>query len=192
MLQVHVLQTPLSATEEKPSETNHPVTRRKYTKRKMQDEDDYDEGDPVTPEKPVTKRKRKTKAPAASKANQISVDNEATEKSSSSKGKKKAKAATNEKYHKSAQEGKPEPCGQPPVWAEKRQQLCDTVSYYKAHQSGPYTRDNTVYGQLIDKEGEALDVFNDQVVITQWYVGFLHCASEKLTERMKWWWQRGE
>ncbi|KFY32355.1 hypothetical protein V493_00282 [Pseudogymnoascus sp. VKM F-4281 (FW-2241)] len=70
-------------------------------------------------------------------------------------------------YHRSEQEGLPAPCGQPPVWASKRQQLCETLPYYKAYMSGAYLHDGLVRASLIDKEVRERDVFDEEIVITR-------------------------
>jgi hypothetical protein len=69
-------------------------------------------------------------------------------------------------YHENVQEGKPDPIGGPEVWAFKRQQLCETLPYYNAYQSGAYTQDGIARSILIDKEVSIRDKFNDEVVIT--------------------------
>jgi hypothetical protein len=65
---------------------------------------------------------------------------------------------------------KPEAFGEPPIWADKRQALCETLPYYRAYQSGAYTSHSLVYGFLYDKEVGARDVFTDQVYIARVYV----------------------
>ena len=69
-------------------------------------------------------------------------------------------------YHANTQLGKPEPHGQPEVWADKRQQLCETLRYFNAYQSGAYTNDGIAYGHLIDAEVDPRDKFDEQIVIT--------------------------
>lgn len=71
-------------------------------------------------------------------------------------------------YYQSAQENLPATYGQPPVWASKRQQLCETLPYYRAYMSGGYLHDGLVRGFLIDKEVRERDVFEEEVVITRW------------------------
>ncbi len=65
-----------------------------------------------------------------------------------------------------AQGGKPEPYGEPLIWAAKRQQLCETTPYYRAYQSGAYTNNKRVLGFMCDKEVTARDVFKAQIIIT--------------------------
>src|SRR6266536_2981833 len=70
-------------------------------------------------------------------------------------------------YHINVQHNKPEPFGAPPVWADKRQQLCETLPYYRAYQSGAYTSDGVVCGFLCDKEVGVRDKFDDQIMIAR-------------------------
>ncbi len=58
--------------------------------------------------------------------------------------------------------------GVPPAWADKRQQLCESLPYYRAYQSGAYISQGVLYGQLVDAENRPTDVFNDEVIITRW------------------------
>jgi hypothetical protein len=69
-------------------------------------------------------------------------------------------------YGGNAQQDKPEPYGQPALWADKRQGLCETLPYYQAYQSGAYTHGH-VYGFLCDKEVGDRDVFTDQIMIAR-------------------------
>lgn len=69
-------------------------------------------------------------------------------------------------YHENVQEGKPDPIGQPEVWAFKRQQLCETLPYYNAYQSGAYTQYGIARSIMIDKEVSVRDKFQEQVIIT--------------------------
>ncbi|EKD14386.1 uncharacterized protein L3040_008254 [Drepanopeziza brunnea f. sp. 'multigermtubi'] len=60
---------------------------------------------------------------------------------------------------------KPEPFGQPPIWSDKRQALCEALPYYRAYQAGAYSTNNIVYGLLCDKGVYARDHIDDHVVI---------------------------
>ncbi|RFU26389.1 hypothetical protein B7463_g9945, partial [Scytalidium lignicola] len=60
---------------------------------------------------------------------------------------------------------KPKPFGEPFVWADKRQQLCEALPYYRAYQSGAYMHDGIVKGFLCDKEVGFRDKFTDEVMI---------------------------
>jgi hypothetical protein len=73
-----------------------------------------------------------------------------------------------EVYYINAQDGKPEPHGQPPVWGDKRQQICETLPYYNAYQGGAYRSEGVLYGFLTDKEVGPRDQFTDQILITSW------------------------
>ena len=86
-----------------------------------------------------------------------------TPRSSKAAGRSVQKSA----YHANVQHDKPEPFGEPPVWADKRQQLCETLPYYRAYQSGAHTSDGVVYGFLCDKEVGVRDKFDDQIMIAR-------------------------
>jgi hypothetical protein len=45
---------------------------------------------------------------------------------------------------------KPKPRGTPPVWADKRQSLCEALPYYKSYQGGSYTSNSLIKGTLLD------------------------------------------
>ncbi|KAF4628654.1 hypothetical protein G7Y89_g9496 [Cudoniella acicularis] len=72
-----------------------------------------------------------------------------------------------EPYHSNALQDKPAPIGKPTVWAAKRQQLCETLPYYKAYQSAAYTSEGVVYGFMCDKEVGVRDRFDDQILISR-------------------------
>lgn len=61
----------------------------------------------------------------------------------------------------------PLPYGQPLVWAEQRQALCETLPYYRAFQSGAYTVDGLGYGFLLDKDCGERAYMDEEVVITR-------------------------
>ncbi|KAG9228506.1 hypothetical protein BJ875DRAFT_477330 [Amylocarpus encephaloides] len=63
------------------------------------------------------------------------------------------------------QANKPSPIGKPEAWADKRQQLCTTLPWYRAYQSGAYTHDGVALGLLCDKEVGIRDKFESEVVI---------------------------
>jgi hypothetical protein len=69
-------------------------------------------------------------------------------------------------YHENVQNGKPEPIGHPEVWSFIRQQLCETLPYYQAYQSGAYTHNGIAHGIVIDKEVSIRDKFDEEIVIT--------------------------
>ncbi len=62
---------------------------------------------------------------------------------------------------------RPLPYGQPLVWAEQRQALCETLPYYRAFQSGAYTVDGLGYGFLLDKDCGERAYMDEEVVITR-------------------------
>lgn len=65
---------------------------------------------------------------------------------------------------------KPQPCGQPKAWGKTRQQMCETLPWYRAYQSSAYSKNGVVFGFLVDKEFGPRDVFDDQIIITSMYV----------------------
>jgi hypothetical protein len=75
--------------------------------------------------------------------------------------------STYAKYHKSAQDGKPLPVGEPPVWAEKRQALCEALPYYRAYMSGAYVQDGVARSLMVDKEVGPRDKFTEEIIITR-------------------------
>ncbi|CAH1764243.1 6267_t:CDS:10 [Entrophospora sp. SA101] len=56
--------------------------------------------------------------------------------------------------------------GRPKVWAQTRQELCESLDYFRAWQSGVYFQMNTVYGFLVDGFGSSRDVCNGRVIIS--------------------------
>ena len=71
------------------------------------------------------------------------------------------------KYHRSMQEDKPAPCGQPPVWADKRQSLCETLPYYRAYMSGAYMHCQIVRAFMVDREVGPRDKFEEEIMISR-------------------------
>jgi hypothetical protein len=65
------------------------------------------------------------------------------------------------------QEDKPSPYGQPPVWADKRQSLCETLPYYKAYMSGAYMHCQVVRAFMVDKEVGPRDKFEEEIMISR-------------------------
>ncbi|ORX36285.1 hypothetical protein BD324DRAFT_651527 [Kockovaella imperatae] len=51
------------------------------------------------------------------------------------------------------------PQQRPPVWAESRQELCETLPYYRAFQSGLYMSKGTAYGYLLEAFPAPRDVW---------------------------------
>lgn len=62
---------------------------------------------------------------------------------------------------------RPQPHGEPLVWAEQRQALCETLPYYRAYQSGAYTTEGLGYGFLLDKDCGERAYMDEEVVITR-------------------------
>jgi hypothetical protein len=54
------------------------------------------------------------------------------------------------------------------VWATKRQELCETLPYYRAYMSGGYINNGLVRAFLIDKEVRRRDIFDEEIIITRW------------------------
>lgn len=70
-------------------------------------------------------------------------------------------------YYQSVQDEKAMPLGEPPVWADKRQSLCETLPYYRAYQSGAYMNQLTVRGFMCDKEVGPRDKFTEEIMIAR-------------------------
>ncbi|KAI9715076.1 MAG: hypothetical protein M1812_006194 [Candelaria pacifica] len=62
---------------------------------------------------------------------------------------------------------RPDSQGQPLVWAEGRQALCESLPYYRGYQSGGYSYGGLIYGFLLDKECHSRDYMDATVVITR-------------------------
>ncbi|CAO2653865.1 Nn.00g105980.m01.CDS01 [Neocucurbitaria sp. VM-36] len=62
---------------------------------------------------------------------------------------------------------KPEPSGQPEVWADGRQELCETLHYYRAYQGACYSTGGFVRGFMFDKIAHARDYIDSNVVISR-------------------------
>ncbi|OWO97994.1 hypothetical protein B2J93_8219 [Marssonina coronariae] len=60
---------------------------------------------------------------------------------------------------------RPESFGLPSVWADKRQQLCETLPWYKAYQAGAYTHNGVAYGLMWDSKSAVRDHFDDHIII---------------------------
>ena len=57
------------------------------------------------------------------------------------------------------------PQGEPRVWAESRQSLCETLPYFKKPQGGCYQNDGHVYGFLFDGLGHCREYVDEDVII---------------------------
>lgn len=62
----------------------------------------------------------------------------------------------------------PRNMSQPPVWAHKRQQLCEVLPYYNAYQSGVYMSAGIIHSMMIDGESRPQDIFTNEIIITRW------------------------
>ena len=62
-------------------------------------------------------------------------------------------------------ETKPDPKGQPRVWAESRQALCETLPYFKKPQGGCYSNDGHVYGFLFDGVGHCREYLDENLIL---------------------------
>lgn len=62
---------------------------------------------------------------------------------------------------------KPEPQGKPLVWADSRQGLCETVSYFKKPQGGCHYNDGHVYAFLFDGVGHCREYMDSNVIIAR-------------------------
>ncbi|KAJ9666170.1 hypothetical protein H2201_003603 [Coniosporium apollinis] len=59
----------------------------------------------------------------------------------------------------------PDPVGQPLVWADQRQALCETVPYYRSFQGGCYHSNRSVYAFMFDGESHAREYMDSDVVL---------------------------
>ncbi|KAH4176862.1 hypothetical protein HBH43_044800 [Parastagonospora nodorum] len=62
---------------------------------------------------------------------------------------------------------KPAPSGNPEVWAAGRQELCETLHYYRSYQSGCYANGGFARGFMFDKIAHARDYIDNDVVISR-------------------------
>lgn len=62
---------------------------------------------------------------------------------------------------------KPCPAGVPEVWADGRQELCETLHYYRAYQSACYSTGGFVRGFMFDKVAHPRDYIDSNVVISR-------------------------
>ncbi|CAN9453496.1 unnamed protein product [Alternaria alternata] len=62
---------------------------------------------------------------------------------------------------------KPEPHGQPEVWADGRQELCETLHYYRAYQSACYSTGGFARGFMFDKVAHNRDYMDSNVVLSR-------------------------
>ena len=62
---------------------------------------------------------------------------------------------------------KPEPTGQPPIWAVRRADLCETLPYYRAFQSGEYSSQGLSRGFLYSNNAFERDYMDASVTISR-------------------------
>ena len=62
---------------------------------------------------------------------------------------------------------KPAPTGQPEVWADGRQELCETLHYFRSYQSACYSTGDFVRGFMFDKVAHPRDYMDSDVVISR-------------------------
>ncbi|KAL9119086.1 MAG: hypothetical protein Q9187_004357, partial [Circinaria calcarea] len=77
---------------------------------------------------------------------------------------------------------RPKPYGIAPVHAESRQDLCDSLPYYHAFQSGAYTQKEVGWGMLLGRDAGARPYMDEEVVITRAGGGCKKNAAGKLTQ----------
>lgn len=64
-------------------------------------------------------------------------------------------------------EEKPAPIGRPPVWADERQELCETLPYFRSYQGGCYANAPYVFGFMFDACAEDHDYTDSSIVIAR-------------------------
>ncbi|KAJ4367835.1 hypothetical protein N0V86_009672 [Didymella sp. IMI 355093] len=62
---------------------------------------------------------------------------------------------------------KPEPIGQPTVWADARMDLCETLHYFRSYQGACYSIGGFVRGFMFDKVAHPRDYIDSDVVIAR-------------------------
>ncbi|QDS69615.1 hypothetical protein FKW77_008812 [Venturia effusa] len=62
---------------------------------------------------------------------------------------------------------KPKPQGSPPVWAESRQVLCETLPYYRSHHGAGYAKDGVAYSFMFDGQANGRDFMDSTVVVSR-------------------------
>lgn len=54
------------------------------------------------------------------------------------------------------------------IWAFKRQPLCDSQAYFRAHQGGTYTKNKVIQGLLVAGSVEIRDFLGKDTMVTCW------------------------
>ncbi|KAJ5138753.1 Oxoglutarate/iron-dependent dioxygenase [Penicillium bovifimosum] len=57
--------------------------------------------------------------------------------------------------------------GEPPAWAENRQQLCDAIPWFHCTQGAMYHSEGFCWGFLIDADGGTRTYIDDEIIITR-------------------------
>ncbi|QKX61042.1 uncharacterized protein TRUGW13939_08188 [Talaromyces rugulosus] len=57
--------------------------------------------------------------------------------------------------------------GKPPVWADNRSTLCDTLSWFRSTQGGCYQSNKVCLGVLLDKDSGSRAHIDDEIIITR-------------------------
>jgi hypothetical protein len=63
-------------------------------------------------------------------------------------------------------EGLPKPYGHPPAWGSKRQQMCESLDWYRSYQGGTYSQNLLMKGMFIDSEVARKDIFGEEIIVT--------------------------
>jgi hypothetical protein len=69
--------------------------------------------------------------------------------------------------HREPLASKPDPIGKPEVWAPGRQELCETLPYFKSAHSGCYANDGNIYSFMFDSAGVGREYMDSDVVIAR-------------------------
>ncbi|KZM26093.1 hypothetical protein ST47_g2755 [Ascochyta rabiei] len=69
--------------------------------------------------------------------------------------------------HRTLGSPKPKPAGQPPVWADGRMELCETLHYFRSYQSASYSTGGFARGFMFDKVAHPRDYIDSNVVIAR-------------------------
>ncbi|USP75200.1 hypothetical protein yc1106_02474 [Curvularia clavata] len=69
--------------------------------------------------------------------------------------------------HRNLGPNKPVPVGRPDVWAEGRQELCETLHYYRSYQGACYATGGFVRGFMFDKIAHDRDYVDGNVIISR-------------------------
>jgi hypothetical protein len=69
--------------------------------------------------------------------------------------------------HRGLESIKPEPLSQPAVWADGRQELCETLHYFRSYQSACYCTGGFVRAFMFDKVAHPRDYIDSNVVISR-------------------------